>query len=217
MSSERPAPGRLGPGAGIRARIGAWTGLAAALLPGSALAHTPLPGVEGFLTGVVHPLTTAGQLLALLALGSMLGWRWKDGFIRCWATFAIAALVGIGLGQLGVRLGDGELLLLLVSITAATLAALHPTGFLPVMAILAGAGGLLIGLVSTPEPGPLAATITTLAGSFVSANLVLLYVAGAVDLLRERFTQHWVGVGLRVAAAWIAAISMLMGSLAIAT
>lgn len=81
---------------------------------------------------------------------------------------------------------------------------------------LASAGGLFIGLVSTPDPGPRAATLITVAGSFVSANLTLFHVSGAVGLLRERFTQHWVAVGLRVAAAWIAAVAVLMGALAFA-
>lgn len=191
-------------------------GLAAAVLPQRALAHSPFPGAEGFYLGILHPLSTPAQLLALLALGVMLSWRWRDSFARSWAGFAIAALIGIVLGQLEIR-PDGEALaLLLTAVVAATLAALYPKGHVIAHVILASAGGLLIGLLSTPDPGPRAATIITLAGSFVGANLALFYVSGALGWLRERFTQHWVEVGLRVAAAWIAAVAVLMGALAFA-
>ncbi len=191
-------------------------GLAAALLPQAAHAHSPFPGAEGFYLGILHPLSTPGQLLALLAIGVMLGWRWRDAFARSWAGFAIAALVGIVLGQLEIRLDGEEVYLLLVAVIAATLSALYPKGHVLAHVILASAGGLLIGLLSTPDPGPRAATIITIAGSFVGANLTLFYVSGAVGWVRERFTQHWVEVGLRVAAAWIAAVALLMGALAFA-
>ena len=191
-------------------------GLAAALLPQAARAHSPFPGAEGFYLGILHPLSTPGQLLALLAIGVMLGWRWRDAFARSWAGFAIAALVGIVLGQLEIRLDGEEVYLLLIAVIAATLSALYPKGHVLAHVILASAGGLLIGLLSTPDPGPRAATIITIAGSFVGANLTLFYVSGAVGWVRERFTQHWVEVGLRVAAAWIAAVALLMGALAFA-
>lgn len=191
-------------------------GLVAALLPQAARAHSPFPGAEGFYLGILHPLSTPGQLLALLALGVMLAWQWRDSFARSWTGFAIAAFVGIVLGQLDIRLDGEELALLVVAVIAATLSALHPKAPFLAHVVLSSAGGLLIGLLSTPDPGPRAATLITIAGSFVGANLTLFYVSGALGLLRERFTQHWVGVGLRVAAAWIAAVALLMGALAFA-
>jgi hydrogenase/urease accessory protein HupE len=192
-------------------------GLAAAFLPQNASAHSPFPGIEGFYVGLLHPLSTPAQLLAILALGMALGWYWRQRFGLPWAVFAVALLIGILLGQLDLRPGDEELPLLLIGIIAASLAALHPGGFYPAVVALVGAGGLLIGLLSTPDPGPMRATIITLAGSFFGANLAIFYVSGAVGALRERFTQHWITVGLRVVGAWIAAIAVLMGSLAFVT
>jgi hydrogenase/urease accessory protein HupE len=192
-------------------------GLAAAFLPQNASAHSPFPGIEGFYVGLLHPLSTPAQLLAILALGMALGWCWRQRFGLPWAVFAVALLIGILLGQLDLRPGDEELPLLLIGIIAASLAALNPGGFYPAVVALVGAGGLLIGLLSTPDPGPMRATIITLAGSFFGANLAIFYVSGAVGALRERFTQHWITVGLRVVGAWIAAIAVLMGSLAFVT
>ena len=44
----------------------------------------------------------------------------------------------------------------------------------------------------------------------VGANVGLLYVYGMILFVRERYTWEWVGIALRVAAAWLGAISLLM-------
>jgi len=166
---------------------------------------------------MLHPLSTPGQLLGLLALGLMLGLKAPDWFGLSWLAFALAALVGICLRQLGVAPIWGETALLLIAAVAGAFAALYPAGLFVLFIVLMGAGGLLIGALSTPDLGPLQATIITLAGSFAGADLALIYVSGGVGWLRERFKQQWLRIGLRVIAAWIAAISILSALLAIAT
>ena len=180
------------------------------LLPRDTLAHSPIPGIEGFYIGILHPLSTPSQLLALLAMGVMLGLRWPKWFPVSWVTFAAAMLLGIGLGQFGLMPGGEEPMLLLVAILAAMLSALYPTGFLTTFVILLGVCGMLIGVLSIPDKGSVRATIITLLGSFVGANLALIYVAGGVGWLRERFAQQWLRIGLRIIAAWMAAIGILM-------
>ncbi len=122
-------------------------------------------------------------------------------------------LLGIVLGKFGVMPGGEEPILLLVAILAAMLSALYPAGFLTTFVILLGICGVLIGVLSIPDEGSVLATIITLSGSFVGANLGLVYIAGGVGWLRERFSQQWLRIGLRIIAAWIAAISLLMASL----
>jgi hydrogenase/urease accessory protein HupE len=189
--------------------------LVACLAPGSAAAHSPVPGLAGFYTGMLHPLSTPGQLLGLLALGLMLGLRWPQWCALAWLSFAVSALLGICLGQVGFVPTWGEAALLILAVSAAALAALHPPGFLTLFLLFSGLCGLLIGALSTPDPGPVRDTIITLAGSFVGANIALIYVTGGIGWLRERFTQHWAHVGLRVVAAWIAAISVLSALIAL--
>ncbi len=179
------------------------------LFPRDTLAHSPIPGIEGFYIGILHPLSTPSQLLALLAMGVMLGLRWPKWFSVSWVTFAAAMLLGMGLGQFGVMPG-GEPMLLLVAILAAILSALYPTGFLTTFVILLGVCGMLIGVLSIPDKGSLRATIITLLGSLVGSNLALLYMASGVGWLRERFAQQWLRIGLRIIAAWMAAIGILM-------
>lgn len=173
--------------------------------------------MEGFYVGLLHPLSTPPQLLALLAIGLMLGQRFPLDFKRCWTVFAAFNLGGIVLGQLGILEGMVDAGLLTISLIAASLAALLPHGVMAACILLVGCGGLLLGVVSTPEPGPLQATVITLVGCFVGANLALLYASGGFGWLKERFAQPWARIGLRILAAWIAAISCLMLALVVSS
>ena len=173
-----------------------------------------LPGFEGFYVGLLHPLSAPSQLLALVSLGVMLGLSPQERIATLYATFAGSMLLGICLGQLGSISGWEEFALLLIAILAATLSAIHPEGLLSLFIFLPGVGGLLLGLLSTPDPGPLRAVIVTLLGSLVGAYFALLYILGIVSWIRQRFTQQWAQIGLRIVAAWVAAISVVMASLA---
>jgi hypothetical protein len=62
--------------------------------------------------------------------------------------------------------------------------------------MVAGAGGLFLGMVSTPDPGPLGAMIITIAGTFVGANLAFFYTSGGIGWLRDRFDKPWALIGL---------------------
>ena len=189
--------------------------LALALLPGWAGAHSSSKGFEGFYIGLVHPLTSPAQVLVLLALGLFFAQRWPRQFEPASALFAGGCLVGIVLGQAGMPVGAAEPVMLVLALAAGGLAALWPTApALPPIAV-AGGAGLLIGLVSTPDPGSLRATVITLFGSFVGAILALLYAAGGLGWVHEKARVSWAQMGFRVAAAWIAAIAALLLALSL--
>jgi hydrogenase/urease accessory protein HupE len=190
--------------------------LAAALLPGPAVAHSPIRGIEGFYVGLLHPLTSAGQILALLALGLFFGQRWPRHFGLAWAIFAGACLGGILLGQMGVPADLTESGLLALALATSGLAALRPGGVAAPGIAAAGIAGLLLGLASTPDPGPLRATVITLTGSLTGAVVALLYAAGGLGWLHERATRTWARMGFRIAAAWSAAIAALLLALSVA-
>lgn len=191
--------------------------LALALLPGPAAAHSPVPGIEGFYIGLSHPFSSPGQVLTLLSLGLLFGQRWPERFALAWAVFAAGCVLGAALGQAGVTPASAEDQLLAAALAAGVVAALWPSGPAQLSIALAGIAGVLIGLVSTPDDGPFRAAAITLLGSFVGANLVLLYAAGGVGWLQERVRAAWMRIGLRVAAAWIAAIAALLLALAVAS
>lgn len=194
-----------------------WAGrlcwLAPAVGAGPAHAHAPIPGIEGFYTGLLHPFSTPAQALLMLGLGLLAGSfdsqrvRWPLG------AFLAATLVGVGLGR-GPEGLDAALFA--TAFAAAAWAALAPGRFLPGALVVALVGGVLIAMVSVPDPGPTRDRVITLAGSLVGANLGLLYLAGLTLLARQRDPRAWVRIGLRVAAAWVGAISLLMLALSFA-
>jgi hydrogenase/urease accessory protein HupE len=172
-----------------------------------------VPGIEGFYTGLSHPLTTPDQMLALMAAGLFLG-----GFALSRLTMAFGAL-GIGLLGgfiLGDGLGDAAPWLYGLAGMMATAAALAPGRWRLLVILAAGAAGLLLGWASVPDPGPMQDRLITMAGSFVSAFMLILYIAGALDLIRERVDRPFVRIAFRVAAAWVATIAILMLALSAA-
>lgn len=188
--------------------------LAGCLLSIDALAHSPFPGIKGFYTGLLHPISSPEQVLALLAVGIMLGLRWPGWFKIPFLIFAAATFFGILLGQFDFSRAFVEPMLLLVAVIAATLSALYPPGVFALSVILASITGTMIGLLSTPDSGSLTATIVTLFGSFIGANLALLYISSSIGWFKDRFKGQWSRIGIRIVAAWLAAISVLMASLA---
>lgn len=189
--------------------------LAPALLPASAAAHSPLPGIEGFYSGLVHPLTSPAQVLVLLALGLLFAQRWPGPFPLAWVVFGGGCLCGVALGQAGVPTGPAEPIALALALATGTLAALWPSGPVAPPILAAGVAGLLIGLVSTPDPGSLRSTLITLTGSLVGAVLALLYAAGGLGWLHEKMGTSWAQVGFRIAAAWTATIAALLLALSL--
>lgn len=171
-----------------------------------------MPGFEGFYVGMLHPLSTAGQVFALLATGLMLGQRFPERVPLSWITFALALIAGMSLGQAGFELEYAETLLFSIAVAAASLSALYPSGLFLAFVLICGSAGLAIGLLSTPDEGVFRDTLFTLAGSFVGANLALIYVSGGMGALLDRFKQQWVRLGFRIVGAWIAAIALMMAA-----
>ena len=175
-----------------------------------ARAHSPVPGIEGFYVGLVHPLTSPAQILALLAVGVFFGQR-RDA--RPWlpvAVFACVCLAGVLAGLSGVTFDAAGPGLLLLALLVATLAALWPlTPALPGLAA-AGVAGLLTGLESIPDPGPVRATAITLSGTYIGAVVLLLYCIGGLMWVLDNARWSWVPVAFRVAAAWVAAVAALL-------
>lgn len=191
------------------------------LWPAAASAHSPIDGIEGFYVGFLHPLSTAGQVLALVAIGLVVGRGDRSSFARAWSAFAALVGGGILLGQAVGTSGHEDTALLGVAAVSALIAAVAPERVFTLRplqpgAVAAGLGGLLLGLASTPDAGPLRATMLVLAGSFVGLNFAFLYLAGGTIWFLDRYAARWARIGVRVLASWIATIAVLMGALVFA-
>lgn len=173
-------------------------------------AHSPVPGIEGFYTGLLHPFSTPAQALFLVGLSLLAGVltaasaRWLLG------GFLIASLAGLFLGP---HFDDVDPVLFAMASVAGAMAALAPGKLVPVTVILAAVGGYLIGEISIPDDGPTNDRVITMSGAIVGANVGLLYLFGVNNVIRERYTWGWVGIAFRVLAAWLGAVALLMFAL----
>lgn len=85
---------------------------ALSLLAGPALAHTGHGDAQGLLHGVLHPLTGADHLLAMLAVGLWSGFVMPTRFWAGAATFLAAMAAGAGLSWAGVVIPAVETMIL---------------------------------------------------------------------------------------------------------
>ena len=184
-----------------------WVGLVLSVRPGPAHAHSPVPGIDGFYTGIAHPFSTPEQAFLMLSLGLLVGsFNIHKVFWHLYAFF-IATLIGM---YLGIQSAQIDAVILATAFVACSWSALGPGKILPLAIVLVFIGGILIGMVSVPDPGPTRDRMVTMIGSFAGANIGLLYIGGMIQLLRERYTWGWVGIAFRIVAAWLGAISLIM-------
>ncbi|MEM1050059.1 MAG: HupE/UreJ family protein [Pseudomonadota bacterium] len=183
----------------------AWLPVAAAATP--AHAHSPVPGIEGFYVGLLHPFSTPSQVLLMVGLGLVAGAFATERARWLLAGFLVASFAGLIFGP-GIL--DLDPLLFAMAFATCALAALAPNKLAPLAITLLGIGGYLIGKASIPDDGPMRDRLFTMSGSIVGANLGLLYLYGFNTIVRERYTWDGVGIAFRVIAAWVGAIALLM-------
>ncbi len=180
---------------------------------GPACAHSPVPGIEGFYVGLLHPFSTPSQALLMFGLALLVSGFAVDKTRWNLAAFLIATFAGLFAGS---ATSDLDVPMFTVAFAAAGLFALATGKVLPLAVSLAAIGGFLVGEASIPDDGPVRDRVITMAGSIVGANLGLLYLFGIMHVIKERYTWPWVSIAFRVAAAWIGAIALLMLALGLA-
>ncbi|AML53408.1 HupE/UreJ family protein [Falsihalocynthiibacter arcticus] len=180
--------------------IARWlSGVALSIAPYPAYAHSPIPGIEGFYTGLIHPFSTPAQALLMLGLGLLVGGfpplraRWP----LC--VFLPSMIVGMLVSNI---IGQSDLEMFTTTFAACALAALAIA--------FTAIGGIWMGSISLADPGPLRDRIITTLGAFIGANLGLLYIFGISDFIRGKYTWPSVPIAFRIVSAWVGAISLLM-------
>lgn len=201
-----------------RAALVAFTAAASAW-PLAAAAHSPVPGLDHFYGGLLHPWLVPAHAIALLALGLAVGRRSGDADVapalraRQRTLFAFVAALATGLVATGVT-GERDTDPLLLALGLAAAAAVVAGRVLPAWAqgLLAAAVGAVIGLGS--GAGELAGRplVLALAGAGAGATLALLAATVLADLPRAA----WQRIALRVGASWLAASALLVLALELA-
>jgi urease accessory protein len=178
--------------------------LAATLAATPALAHpTPL-GLRGFWGGVLHPLFVIDHVMAVLALGLLMGsqqrWQWPPPI--AYAAGIAAGLVIMVSGAVPLYANEA---ILGIAVVAGMLAALA----LPLPpwlgAALAGILGVAIALDSPPEVPSVSEANLMLLGTAIGATAFMIAVWQAARHARAR----WAQIGVRAAGSWIAAAAIM--------
>lgn len=175
------------------------------LMPALAFAHSPVPGIGRFCSGALHPLVVPPHLMALIALGLLIG---QHGAAKS-SHASIALVVALAGGLLLVGTGNGAstdtLLLVCTGIVASLVIAARPYPKLFLGAV-AGVVGLTLGLGSDPEGVTGSTQWVFLSGVLAGASLCCLWLA----VMTELATRPWMKIAVRVIASWLAVSALLV-------
>lgn len=180
--------------------------LAGALLawPTWALAHSPVPGLGRFYNGMLHPVLAPAALIALAALGVLIGQHGLTAVRPLVLGLLASLLAGLCAGSQWPGLSADTALLLLGLLTAAcALAAWRPPA--AGLVVLGCAIGITAG-VGLSDMATGQGRWVVIAGTWLGAALLALGVAAVAELARH----PWQHIALRVLASWLAASSVLV-------
>jgi urease accessory protein len=165
-------------------------------------AHNAIEGAGPFVNGILHPVIAPAHLLSLLALGLWIGRQERAALRRSIVAFAVALIAGLFTGPFGT-------LPPAIPIACAVILGCLAAGGWPlparVVAMVSVATAVVIGFDSG------AGDWATALGIWVGAMLILLNVVN----LAMRTEAPWLGIGIRIAGAWIAAVALMLLALSL--
>lgn len=184
------------------------------ILPTLSFAHSPSKGLAGFYTGILHVYSEVSLVIALVALGLLVGQTTDlDKQRKLLAGFLITIVLSSAIGSFTlIEVGSRTLQLALWgSVVLVCLhAALLPKWAAISAAIAVAVMALIMGQLIVPDPGEFLPFLVTLAGSVNGCVLGFLYSAALVAFLHQRFQLLWQRTILRIISAWLFAISFLL-------
>lgn len=191
-----------------RTGTGLFYGLGVFLIPISQVhAHLTVEGVGDVANGALHPLMTPAHVLVILGLGLLLGQQVPLNLktpMRIFAPVSAAAL----LFTLSGRVTDVyQPVLIGIALIAAILVGLEIRIPSWAGAALCVAAASAIGLDSAVDTGSTANVLKTLAGTWLSLNAAVFYIAVCASNAEDR---QWARVGIRVLGSWIIAIALMV-------
>jgi len=181
------------------------------LVPGAALAHGSGPGLDGFLSGFIHPLVEPAHLIALIAFVLLIGQQGMKATHPGLLALCIASGVGLLVAGFGWPINTDVALLTFAGMSGMAVALAKP---LPRAAyVIAGIWvGLGIGIASAPDGPGGGPMIATMLGTWAGASIWATNGSSVVEALK----RPWVLVLMRVVASWMAACAVLFLALSVA-
>ncbi len=193
--------------------VGRWMpALLLMLVPQLALAHSPMAGIGKFYGGMLHPLLVLPHALALLMFGMLVGQRGVRAMRYAYPAFLVALSAGLLLsGIAAARELQSETILLAFTLGCGLLVALQLSLPLWLFSLLAAGVGLVVGLDSGIVADTPQETFGALLGSGLGALILLIVVAGVVELAGK----DWQRLAVRVLGSWGTAGAVLVLALSL--
>ena len=161
--------------------------------------------MNGFVVGLSHPLALPAHVLALLALGLLIGQQMAGRRIVPLAAFVVGVSAGLTAIASGVgQTSAADVLLAVAFANGALVAMARP---LPTLAcaLLAAITGVTLGLDSPPE-----AISIMLLGTGLGASLALAAIVAGTSYIASVGDWNWCRIGARILGSWIAASAVLV-------
>lgn len=171
------------------------------------LAHVAIEGWSDFANGAIHPLVNPAQALVVAGMALLIG-RQEPLHIRGpMQVFAISSAVALGLTAAGIGGAVWQQVLTGIALCLGLLiAAGRPMPPMVVTGLCALAAAVL-GLDSGAESGTWAGKLQTLAGTWLSLSLMVLYLALATS---NATGKPWAVTAVRIAGSWLVAIALMV-------
>jgi hydrogenase/urease accessory protein HupE len=166
--------------------------------------------MNGLVVGLLHPLALPAHVLALLALGLLIGQQTAGRRIVSLAAFVVAVAAGLTAIASGVgQTSAADVLLAGAFANGALVAMARP---LPTLAcaLLAAITGGTLGLDSPPEAISIAVATAMLLGTGLGASLALTAIVAGTSYIASVGDWNWCRIGARILGSWIAASAVLV-------
>lgn len=160
--------------------------------------------MSGLIGGLLHPFAVPVHVLALVAIGLLIG-RQSERLIPL-AGFVAGLAAGLGALALAFATTSAANILLAATILSALLVALAYQVPALVSVPLVATAGIALGLDSPPEAISIAAAVAMLIGTGIGASLAIAIVAVGTG----RLCRPWQQIGVRILGSWIAASAILV-------
>jgi hydrogenase/urease accessory protein HupE len=160
--------------------------------------------MSGLIGGLLHPFAVPAHVLALVAIGLLIG-RQSERLIPL-AAFVAGLAAGLGALVLAFATTSAANVLLAATILSALLVALAYQVPALVSVPLVAIAGIALGLDSPPAAISIAAAVAMLIGTGIGASLAIAIVAVGTGYLG----RPWQQIGVRILGSWIAASAILV-------
>lgn len=170
-------------------------------------AHLVLDGAGEVASGALHPFVSPAQILVFLGLGLLLGQQTPLNLKLPFRVFGPVSAVALLLTTMGWAEEVYPPVLIAVALVIAVLVVIQKKLGPVFQAGICALAAVVIGLDSVAEEGTRFAILKTLAGTWLSLNAAVFYIAACASNAEGR---QWAQTGIRIAGSWIIAISLLV-------